>query len=205
MKAEVAQQIALLELTELDAEVSRLDHRVAHLPEQQRCDELQREQRNSADRLSAVGMALEDIDAQISRLELEIDGVRKREDRDRGLLDSGSVNPKQVGDLQHELGTLERRQASLEDSLLEVMEHREQLAAEHNGEQVAAEAGIAIQHAVFGSFGSDGAALMKADIPAALVAFPTRYTHTPFEMGNMDDIEKLVDWLCAFVRRGLDG
>lgn len=140
MKAEVAQQIALLELTELDAEVSRLDHRVAHLPEQQRCDELQREQRNSADRLSAVGMALEDIDAQISRLESEIDGVRKREDRDRGLLDSGSVNPKQVGDLQHELGTLERRQASLEDSLLEVMEHREQLAAEHNEEQVTAEA-----------------------------------------------------------------
>ena len=137
MKAEVAQQIALLELAELDAELSRLDHRVAHLPEQQRCDELHGEQRSSADRLSAVGMALEDIDAQISRLELEIDGVRKREDRDRGLLDSGSVNPKQLGDLQHELGTLERRQASLEDSLLEVMERREQLAAEHSEEQVA--------------------------------------------------------------------
>lgn len=71
-------------------------------------------------------------------------------------------------------------------------------------ERVAADAGIAIQHAVFGSFGSDGAALMKADIPAALVAFPTRYTHTPFEMGHMGDIEKLADWLCAFVRRGLE-
>lgn len=71
-------------------------------------------------------------------------------------------------------------------------------------EQVAGDADIAIQHAIFGSFGSDGAALMKADIPAALVAFPTRYTHTPFEMGHMGDIEKLVDWLCAFVRRGLE-
>ncbi len=38
-------------------------------------------------------------------------------------------------------------------------------------EQVAQGAGIPIQHAIFGSFGSDGAALMKADIPAALVAF----------------------------------
>lgn len=70
-------------------------------------------------------------------------------------------------------------------------------------EQVAAAAQIPIQHAVFGSFGSDGSALMKADIPSALVAFPTRYTHTPFEMGHLEDIESLVEWLAAFVRVGL--
>lgn len=63
-------------------------------------------------------------------------------------------------------------------------------------------AGIPIQHAVFGSFGSDGAASMKADIPSALVAFPGRYTHTPFETGHLGDIEALVDWLSAFVRKG---
>ena len=67
-------------------------------------------------------------------------------------------------------------------------------------ERVALENHIPIQHAVFGSFGSDGAAFMKADIPAALVAFPGRYTHTPFEMGNLADMENLVAWLCAFVR-----
>ncbi len=66
-------------------------------------------------------------------------------------------------------------------------------------EQVACEANIAIQHAVFGSFGSDGAAFMRAGMPSALVAFPTRYTHTPFEMGHLRDIERLVDWLVAFV------
>ncbi len=69
-------------------------------------------------------------------------------------------------------------------------------------EATAKEAAIPIQHAVFGSFGSDGAAFMKADIPAALVAFPARYTHTPFEMGHLEDMEDLVEWLCAFVRRG---
>jgi endoglucanase len=67
-------------------------------------------------------------------------------------------------------------------------------------ERVAAANGIAVQHAVFGSFGSDGAALMKADIPAAMVAFPARYTHSPFETGHLGDIEALVSWLCAFVR-----
>ena len=72
-------------------------------------------------------------------------------------------------------------------------------------EQTAKEASIRIQHAVFGSFGSDGAAFMKADIPAALVAFPARYTHTPFETAHMGDLEDLVAWMCAFVRKEWDG
>lgn len=72
-------------------------------------------------------------------------------------------------------------------------------------EAVAGERNLPIQHAVFGSFGSDGAAFMKADVPAALVAFPTRYTHSPFETAHLADIEALVEWLCALVRRGLAG
>lgn len=70
-------------------------------------------------------------------------------------------------------------------------------------EATAQAAEIPIQHAIFGSFGSDGAATMKADIPSALVAFPGRYTHTPFETGHLGDIEALVAWLCAFVRSGV--
>jgi endoglucanase len=70
-------------------------------------------------------------------------------------------------------------------------------------EYTAGRAGIPIQHAVFGSFGSDGAALMKADVPAAMVAFPSRYTHSPFETGHLADIEALVDWIGAFVREGV--
>jgi tetrahedral aminopeptidase len=70
-------------------------------------------------------------------------------------------------------------------------------------ERAASVAGIPIQHAVFGSFGSDGHALMKAGVPAALVAFPARYTHTPFETGHLADIEALANWLAAFVRMGM--
>ncbi|MCA1668759.1 MAG: hypothetical protein LC793_15455 [Thermomicrobia bacterium] len=44
---------------------------------------------------------------------------------------------------------------------------------------------------------------MKADIPAAMVAFPARYTHSPFETGHLGDIEALVNWLCAFMRGGM--
>jgi predicted nucleic acid-binding Zn-ribbon protein len=139
MKAEVAQQISLLELTEIDAELSRLAHRAAHLPEQQRFEGLQADERSAADRVAVLSIAVEDVDAEVARLESEVDSVRKREDRDRGLLDSGSVNPKQLEELSHELDTLERRQASLEDSLLDVMEHREQLATEQAAERAGVE------------------------------------------------------------------
>jgi len=60
--------------------------------------------------------------------------VRQREDRDRALLDGGTVNVKQLTELQHELETLQRRQTSLEDSLLEVMERREELQSQQAGE-----------------------------------------------------------------------
>jgi predicted nucleic acid-binding Zn-ribbon protein len=127
MKAEVAQQRSLIELAEIDAEVGRLDHRAKNLPEQQSLDAVEAEHRIANDALAVVNIAVEDIDAEVSKFEGEIDGVRQREDRDRSMLDSGSVNPKQLAELQHELETLERRQSSLEDSLLEIMERREEL------------------------------------------------------------------------------
>jgi putative aminopeptidase FrvX len=66
-------------------------------------------------------------------------------------------------------------------------------------ERAAEKAGITLQHAVFGSFGSDGSELMRADIPSAMIAFPTRYTHTPFEMSDLGDIEGVVKVLESFV------
>lgn len=143
MKADVTQQRSLLELAELDAELSRAEHRAANLPEQQTYEQVQADHRAAGDQLAALTLAIEDLDAQVSRFESEIDGVRQREDRDRGLLDSGTVNPKQLEELQHELETLERRQASLEDSLLEVMERREQLVAEQSEASAKVEA---LQH-----------------------------------------------------------
>ena len=127
MKAEEIQQRSVLELAAVDADLSRLDYRAKHLDEQQRLDAVQSEHREAADALTTLGIALEDLDGQVTKFESEIDSVRKREDRDRGLLDGGTVDVKHVAELQHELETLQRRQGSLEDSLLEIMEHREKL------------------------------------------------------------------------------
>jgi predicted nucleic acid-binding Zn-ribbon protein len=138
MKAEVVQQRSLLELAELDAELSRIEHRGKNLPAQQQLEEAQTAHREANDRLAVVQIALEDLDGQVAKFESEIDAVRQREDRDRSLLAAGTVDAKQLTDLQHELETLERRQSSLEDSLLEVMERREEL----QGQQAAALAEI---------------------------------------------------------------
>src|SRR6185436_321850 len=134
MKAEVIQQRSLLELTELDAELSRLAHRASHLAEQQQYEQIQGDHQAANDRLAVLQIAIDDLDGQTARFESEIDGVRQREERDRTLLSSGATNAKQLSELQHELETLERRQASLEDSVLEVMERREELENQQGAE-----------------------------------------------------------------------
>jgi predicted nucleic acid-binding Zn-ribbon protein len=134
MKAEVVQQRSLLELADLDAELSRIAHRSAHLAEDQRLEQAQAEHREGNDRLASLRLAVEDLDAQISKFESEIDAVRGREERDRALLDRGTIDAKQLSELQHELETLQRRQSSLEDSLLEVMERREDLQGQQADE-----------------------------------------------------------------------
>jgi predicted nucleic acid-binding Zn-ribbon protein len=140
MKAEVIHQRSLLELADLDAELSRIEHQSSHLPEQQRFEKAQADHREANDRLAALRLALDDLDAQIAKFESEIEAVRDREDRDRTMLDAGAINAKQLSDLQHELETLERRQSSLEDSLLEVMERREELQTQQADELVTIDA-----------------------------------------------------------------
>lgn len=58
---------------------------------------------------------------------------------------------------------------------------------------------IPFQHGVFANFGSDGSALIGHGIPSLLVAVPTRYTHTAFEMVEESDIVATVNLLRAFL------
>lgn len=64
---------------------------------------------------------------------------------------------------------------------------------------VAESKGIAVQEAIFPGFGSDGAALIRAGIPTALLGIASRYTHSPFEMADERDIRGALDLLKAFV------
>ncbi|MGH3822330.1 MAG: zinc ribbon domain-containing protein [Pseudonocardiaceae bacterium] len=126
MNADLAAQRRLLDLAAVDAELTRAAHRRRSLPELAEIAQIDKALQAGRDSLIAAETAASDMDRGIRKLEAEIDQVRAREDRDRGLLDSGSISSsKQLEDLQHELATLRRRQTVLEDDLLEVMEQRE--------------------------------------------------------------------------------
>jgi uncharacterized protein len=138
VKAEPAVQRQLLELAKVDAELSRVEHRRRTLPELAEIGDVEKTLRACRDALVSTQTAGSDLDREIARQEKEIESVRARGDRDRKLMESGSVSAKQMTDIQHELQTLGRRQTSLEDDLLELMERREALEmdAQHTGAQV---------------------------------------------------------------------
>ncbi|MEV2224695.1 C4-type zinc ribbon domain-containing protein [Nocardia vinacea] len=132
MNVEPPVQAKLLQLAAVDAELTRIAHRRTVLPEQQEVARLEGERNAHKDAAVAVEIMLDDLDRDIRKLEGEVDAVRKREERDRGMLTAGSVGAKQLSEIQHELGSLERRRSVLEDELLEVMERREASASDHD-------------------------------------------------------------------------
>nr|WP_296771746.1 C4-type zinc ribbon domain-containing protein [Rhodococcus sp. (in: high G+C Gram-positive bacteria)] len=125
-------QASLLELAAVDTELTQIAHRRKTLPEQAEVEKLEAERIARKDAAVTVQIAMDDLDRDIRKLEGEVDAVRQREERDKKLLASGTVAAKQMSELQHELGSLERRQGILEEELLEVMERREASETDYN-------------------------------------------------------------------------
>ncbi|NQU37128.1 MAG: hypothetical protein HQ526_05960 [Actinobacteria bacterium] len=126
MKASPQEQQTLLELQKLDTRLDQLAHRAANLPEVARHTELlDRLAEFQTDSVQAQ-TELSDLGEQVAKAELEVAGVRARAQKDQSLLDSGAISSgKQLEDLQHEITSLARRQTSLEDVELELMEQAE--------------------------------------------------------------------------------
>ena len=64
---------------------------------------------------------------------------------------------------------------------------------------LAEERGIPVQPAIFIRFASDGEAFIRRGVETALLAFPTRYTHSPFEMVDEGDLQATIDLVKAFL------
>jgi predicted nucleic acid-binding Zn-ribbon protein len=126
VKADPQSQRRLLELAELDTSLAQIAHRRRTLPELAELDRLDRELAGLEDERVRAQVAVDDLDRDIARIDRDVEQVRARADRDRTRLDAGTGPPKELEALQHELGTLARRQTELEDAELELMEKREQ-------------------------------------------------------------------------------
>jgi predicted nucleic acid-binding Zn-ribbon protein len=115
-----------------------MEHRRRTLPEIAELSELAEQQQKVRSSLVTAQTEVSDIAREQDKLEADIDQVRQRMGRDQQRLDAGSVSSaKELESLQHEIGSLSKRQRDLEDVELEVMERLE--VAERQASALAAE------------------------------------------------------------------
>jgi uncharacterized protein len=126
VKASPEAQLRLLELADIDAELTRIEHRRRGLPEHAELARLEAKDDELRDSIAALTAQNSDLKREQAKAEADVEQVRARIDRDRQRLDSGIVNsPRELENLQSEVQSLNRRQSDLEEVVLDVMERLE--------------------------------------------------------------------------------
>jgi predicted nucleic acid-binding Zn-ribbon protein len=165
VKASPEAQLRLLELADLDIELSRLDHRRRTQPEIAELAQLGERAAKVRDAITIADTNLADVDRELSRAEKDVDQVRVRIERDNQRLDAGQVSN------------------ALEEGVLDLMEKREAAQALRDGAaaeaeivaadtaSVTARSDVAVSDIVEqGRKATEARATVVADIPADLLA-----------------------------------
>ena len=121
MKASKSAQEKLLALQALDSSLIQLDHKAKNLPASKLLDEKTIAHATARDLCVAAETEKSDIKHELSKSEVDVEQVVSRIERDEKRLASGQGTPKELEQLQHELGSLAKRRAELEEIELEVM------------------------------------------------------------------------------------
>ena len=112
VKASPEAQLRLLELADLDTELSRLDHRRHTQPEIAELAQLSERSAKVRDAITIADTNLSDLDRELTRAERDVEQVRVRIDRDNERLSAGQVsNARELESLQSEVASLRRRQS----------------------------------------------------------------------------------------------
>lgn len=104
-----------------DLDIDRIRHRRTTLPQAATVADLEASARMIDDDITRVSVEVSDLEADQRKADADVDLVRQRSEKDRAMLETIN-DAKQLSNLQHELESLARRQAELEDVELEVME-----------------------------------------------------------------------------------
>jgi uncharacterized protein len=145
VNAEPAVQLLLLELQAADTALSQLAHRRKNLPQLAAIADRSTRAANLQNEVFDAQTRVEDVAAEQKRLESDVDTVRARAARDEARLQAGGLPSRELEGLQHEIATLARRQGTLEDELLDVMERAEEADAAQRDATVRYEAVVAEQ------------------------------------------------------------
>nr|WP_281497503.1 C4-type zinc ribbon domain-containing protein [Ornithinimicrobium sp. F0845] len=120
----------MLDLQALDTRLGQLDHQLRGLPEHAELETLTARAADLDAEVVRTTTARGDVQRELAKAEQDVQLVRDRAARDQQRLDAGLGSAKDLQAIQHELESLARRQTTLEDEELEVMERAEALDAE---------------------------------------------------------------------------
>ena len=132
MQASVAQQSLILELQSLDNEIMQANTKLKSLPEIEQLLHIDKRITTATDELAVVKAEADQIALELRRGEVDVETVTDRIKKDEARLASGNATPKELEKLQHEVGTLKKRQEHLEEIELEIMIRSDAIVARSN-------------------------------------------------------------------------
>jgi len=132
MQASVAQQSLILEMQSLDNEIMQANTKLKSLPEIEQLLHIDKRITTATDELAVVKSEADQIALELRRGEVDVETVTDRIKKDEARLSSGNATPKELEQLQHEVGTLKKRQESLEEIELEIMIRNDAVTARSN-------------------------------------------------------------------------
>ena len=132
MQASTEQQGLILELQLLDNEIMQANTKLKSLPEIEQLLHIEKRVTAANDELSVVKSESDQIALELRRGEVDVETVTDRIKKDEARLASGNATPKELEQLQHEVGTLKKRQESLEEIELEIMIRSDAITSRSN-------------------------------------------------------------------------
>ena len=121
MKAAPSDQRSILDIARFDQLANSLRHKATNLPEIAELASTTIKSNNARDLRIAAETELSDVKRELLRAEADVEQIVSRITRDEARLNGGSATPKELEQLQHEVGTLGARRAELEEVELEIM------------------------------------------------------------------------------------
>ena len=132
MQASPEQQSLTLELQLLDNEIMQANTKLKSLPEIEQLLHIDKRIAAATEELATVKAEADQIALELRRGEVDVETVTDRIKKDEARLASGNATPKELEQLQHEVGTLRKRQEALEEIELEIMVRSEAITARTN-------------------------------------------------------------------------
>ena len=121
MKASPSDQRSILDIQRFDQQATSLRHKASNLPELAELASTTVKANNARDLRIAAETELSDVKRELLRAEGDVEQIVMRITRDEARLIGGSASPKELEQLQHEVGTLGGRRSELEEVELEIM------------------------------------------------------------------------------------